>query len=423
MAQQYGFRASSNLSEVQDRNACWDNLGINRNDLPLLVGTSASGVTSADYQAIIGLTGILENQIVATVSGASSTLSILQGKIAKTGDSSIGNIFAAIVNNDRPYANAANTIYGPSTASFFSPVNASGFTSGAQYKLGPVVTTTSTISGFNYDGIAPSWNDYYVRYKQYLAIQEQPSWTQRRSPLYLAPPSQFEGNALWLDSEFSTFVQDTGVKQWRDVLGRGGAIQDTAANQPTLVANRLNGKPGIVFDGSNDSLSLGNIGGLFPSAVTFIVLLTIGEPNARGDTDYNILGTLNNISNRWRDGTGNGAFGLFTSTLQNGFPERMPANGTYVMTVQASQALGLSIRINSLQTGIRSNRFVASITYDPGTVYVVGANANATGGFFGGTLYSMAFFNKILSEKELRSIEEYFAWRYDYVLILIARRR
>jgi hypothetical protein len=415
MAQQYGFRASSNLSEVQDRNACWDNLGINRNDLPLLVGTSAAGVTSADYAAIIGLTSSLEGQIVATASGSSSTLSILQGKIAKTGDSSIGNIFAAIVNNDRPYANAANTIFGPSTASFFSPVNASGFTSGAQYKLGPVVTTTSTISGFNYDGIAPSWNDYYVRYKQYLAIQEQPSWTQRRSPLYLAPPSQFEGNALWLDSEFSTFVQDTGVQQWRDVLGRGGAIQDTAANQPTLVANRLNGKPGIVFDGSNDSLSLGNIGGLFPSAVTFIVLLTIGEPNARGDTDYNILGTLNNISNRWRDGTGNGSFGLFTSTLQNGFPEQMPANGTYVMTVQASQSLGLSMRINSLHTGIRSNQFTTRITYSPSGVYVVGANANASAGFFTGTLYSMALFNRILSEKELRSIEEYFAWRFDSV--------
>ena len=415
MAQQYGFRASSNLSEVQDRNACWDNLGINRNDLPLLVGTSAAGVTSADYAAIIGLTSSLESQIVATVSGSSSTLSLLQGKIAKTGDSRIGNIFAAIVNNDRPYANAANTIYGPSTTSFFSPVNASGFTSGAQYKLGPVVTTTSTISGFNYDGIAPSWNDYYVRYKQYLAIQEQPSWTQRRSPLYLAPPSQFEGNTLWLDSEFSTFVQDTGVKQWRDVLGRGGAIQETAANQPTLVANRLNGKPGIVFDGSNDSLSLGNIGGLFPSAVTFIVLVTIGEPNARGDTDYNILGTLNNISNRWRDGTGNGSFGLFTSTLQNGFPEQMPANGTYVMTVQASQELGLSMRINSLHTGIRSNQFTTRITYSPSGVYVVGANANASAGFFTGTLYSMALFNRILSGKELRSIEEYFAWRFDSV--------
>ena len=416
MAQQYGFRASSNLSEVQDRNACWDNLGINRNDLPLLVGTSAAGVTSADYAAIIGLTSSLESQIVATVSGSSSTLSLLQGKISKNGDSGIGSLFADIVSNDRPYADSANSIYGPSIDSFFSPANASGFVSGAEYKLGPVVTTTSTISGFNYNGIAPSWNNYYVKYKQYLGIQEEPSWTQRRSPLYLAPPSQFAGNALWLDSEFSTFVESgSGIGQWRDVLGRGTAIQETTANQPTLVPNRLNGKPGIVFDGSNDFLSFGNIGGLFPTAATFIVAFTIGEPGARVDSDYNILGSLNNTGNRWRGATGAGAFGLFTSTLQSGFPELMPANGTYVMTVQASQALGLSIRINSLQTGIRSNRFVASIAYDPGTVYVVGANATATGGFFGGTLYSMAFFNKILSGKELRSIEEYFAWRYDYV--------
>jgi hypothetical protein len=93
----------------------------------------------------------------------------------------------------------------------------------------------------------------------------------------------------------------------------------------------------------------------------------------------------------------------------------MPANGTYVMTVQARQDFGLSIRVNSLQTGIRSNQFTTNVTYSPGTLYVVGANANATAGFFGGTLYSMAFFNRLLSEKELRSIEEYFAWRYDFV--------
>jgi hypothetical protein len=416
MAQQYGFRASNNLSEAQDRNACWDNLGINRNDLPLLVGTSAAGVTSADYQAIAGLTSSLESQIVAAVSGSSSTLSILQGKIIKTGDSSIGNIFAPIVNNDRPYTNAANSIYAPSVNSFFSPVNSSGFTSGAQYKLGTVTTTTSTISGFNYNGIAPSWNDYYVKYKQYLTIQEEPSWTTRRSPLYLAPPSQIAGNVLWLDSEFSAFVQDgSGVRQWRDVLGRGGAIQETTANQPTLVPNVLNGKPGIVFDGSNDSLSLGNIGALFPTAATFIVALTIGEPNARGDTDYNILGTLNNISNRWRTGTGNGDFGLFTSVIQGGFPEQMPANGTYIMTVQASQSFGLSFRANSLQTGIQSNQFTSRITYTPNGIYMLGANANALAGFFTGTIYSMAFFNRLLSAKELRSAEEYFAWRLNYV--------
>lgn len=416
MVQQFGFRASNNLSEIEDRNACWDNLGITRNDLPLLVGTSASGVTSADYAAIQGLTDILENQIVATVSGSLSTLSVLQGKISKNGDSSIGNLFAQSVLNDRPYTDAANSIYAPSIDSYFSPVNASGFVGGAEYKLGPVETTTTTVSGFDYIGNVSEWNSYYVAYKQYLAIQEEPSWTQRRSPLYLAPPSQFAGNTLWLDSEFSAFVQDgSGVRQWRDVLGRGAAIQDTAASQPSLVPNRLNGKPGIVFDGSNDWLSFGNIGGLFPTAASFVVVFTIGEPGARGDSDYNILGTLNNTGNRWRTGTGAGAFGLFTTTLQSGFPANMPANGTYVMTVQASQSLGLSIRINSLQTGIRSNQFVTNITYSPGSLFVIGANANATAGFFGGTLYSMAFFNRLLLEKELRSIEEYFAWRYDFV--------
>lgn len=416
MVQQFGFRASNNLSEIEDRNACWDNLGITRNDLPLLVGTSASGVTSADYAAIQGLTDILENQIVATVSGSLSTLSVLQGKINKNGDSSIGNLFAQSVLNDRPYTDAANSIYAPSIDSYFSPVNASGFVGGAEYKLGPVETTTTTVSGFDYIGNVSEWNSYYVAYKQYLAIQEEPSWTQRRSPLYLAPPSQFAGNTLWLDSEFSAFVQDgSGVRQWRDVLGRGAAIQDTAASQPSLVPNRLNGKPGIVFDGSNDWLSFGNIGGLFPTAASFVVVFTIGEPGARGDSDYNILGTLNNADNRWRTGTGAGAFGLFTTTLQSGFPANMPANGTYVMTVQASQSLGLSIRINSLQTGIRSNQFVTNITYSPGSLFVIGANANATAGFFGGTLYSMAFFNRLLLEKELRSIEEYFAWRYDFV--------
>jgi hypothetical protein len=85
------------------------------------------------------------------------------------------------------------------------------------------------------------------------------------------------------------------------------------------------------------------------------------------------------------------------------------------MTVQASQSFGLSFRANSLQTGIRSNQFTSKITYTPNGIYVLGANANASAGFFTGTIYSMAFFNRLLSAKELRSAEEYFAWRLNYV--------
>jgi len=417
MAQQYGFRAASNLADVLDRNVCLDNLGIDRRDLALLVGTSDAGVTESDYQDIIGLTSGLEQQIVVLASGTSAILPPLLNKASRFGDVFTGSIFASGINNDRPYYDAANAIYGPSTASFFSPANASGFISGAEYKLGPVYADTTTVSGLGFNGTAPAWNNYFVRYKQYLSLTEDSTSTIKKAPLYLAPPSSFSSNKIWLDAEFSTFLQGGGgeVERWQDVLGRGSAAQATAANQPTRTINLLNGKPGVVFDGSNDFLTLGNLAALFPSAATVMIVASLGEPNVRGDADYNLFSTLNNTAARWRAGGTSGSLGAFTSTVQTGFPSPMPANGTYVFTVRASQTLGLSFRTNSLETATRSNQFVQQITYAPGDTYVIGANANGAAGFFNGAIFSIALFDTVLTDKELRSLEEYFAWRFDFV--------
>jgi len=417
MAQQYGFRASSNLSEVLDRNVCLDNLGIDRRDLALLAGTSDAGVTENDYENIIGLTDDLEQQIVTLASGAASLLVPLLNKASRFGDLFTGSIFASGIDNDRPYYDAANAIYGPSTASFFSPANASGFDSGAEYKLGPVFADTTTISGLSLDGPTLAWSNYFIRYKQYLSFTEDSTSTVKKTPLYLAPPSSFSSNKVWLDAEFSPFIQGAGgqVEQWKDVLGRATAVQPTAANRPTRTLNLRNGKPGVVFDGSNDFMGLGNLGSLFPSAATLIVVAALGEPNARGDTNYNLFSTLNNTAVRWRASGSSGSLGAFTRNVQTGFPAPMPANGTYVFTVRASQALGLSLRINSFETAIRSNQFIQQITYDPGDTYVIGANANGAAGFFNGAIFSIALFNAVLTDKELRSLEEYFAWRFDFV--------
>ena len=417
MTQQYGFRATSNLSEVLDRNTCLDNLAIDRRDLALLVGTSDSGVTKSDYQAIIGLTSNLEQQIIVLASGTTAILSSLLNKASRFGDTFTGSIFASGINNDRPYYDSANTIYGPSTASFFSPANAGGFVSGAQYKLGPVFASTTVVSGLTFNGTAPAWNNYFVRYKQYLRFTENATSTIKQAPLYLAPPSSLSSNKLWLDAEFSSFVQGTSgqVEQWQDVLGRGAATQSTVANRPTRTLNLRNGKPGVVFDGANHFLSLGNLAALFPSAATVIIVAAIGEPNVRGDADYNLFSTLNNTAVRWKAGGASGSLGAFTSTVQTGFPAVMPANGTYVFTVRASQSLGLSVRTNSLETATRSNVFITQATYAAGDTYVLGANANGSAGFLNGTIFSMALFDTVLTDKELRSVEEYFAWRFDYV--------
>lgn len=417
MTQQYGFRAASNLSEILNGNECLDNLGIDRRDLPLLVGTSAAGVTEADYQAIIGLTSNLEGQIVAALSGSTIAAASFPGKIRASGDSGIGPVVANIINNDRPFTDAGNAIYGPSTASFFSPAASGLFTTGAEYKLGPVGATTLTVSGVDYRGLAYNWSNYYVRYKQYLSIGEQPSWTVRRSPLFLAPPSILASNKIWLDSEYSSFDLDgsNGVIKWTDVLGRASALQGTAANRPIYTTSMLNGKPGLRFDGTNDSLTLGNLATLFPNAATVVIVVAIGETTARGDTDYNIFSTLNNTATRWRAADGNGDFGTFSSAILNDFPRAFPANGTLVLTVQASQVYGIEVRSNGQRQSFLNNQFTTSFTYDAGSNYILGANAGASAGFLTGTIFAFAAFDALLSTKELRSVEEYFAWRYDAI--------
>ena len=407
MTQQYGFRTTNNLSEVLDRNVCLDNLGIDRRDLALLVGTSDAGVVESDYQAIIGLSSSLEQQIVALSSGASVQLSGISTKASRFGDTFTGAVFANIINNDRPYTTQASGIIGPSTASYFSPSASGLFATGGEYRLGPVTAATVQSSGINYTGALAQWSSQFVRYKNFARVQEQPSWTVRRIPLFLPPPTAISGCVMWLDAEFSEFQLDgsNGVVQWKGIGSGPTAAQTVAANRPLYVTNVMNGKPAVRFDGSNDSLTLGNLGYLAPSGATIVMKVRVL------DSDYNIFSTLNNTACRWNDGGRNADLGVFTTTVQNNMAlGLMENNGTYTMAIRASAAYGLEIRQNSVRLDYKSTGF----TYTGGDTYILGTAPGGTGAM-NGDIHSFAFFNRVLSDKELRTVEEYFAWRYDGV--------
>ena len=406
MSQQYGFRASNNLSEAENRDTCIDNLGINRNDLPLLEGTSASGVTEADYQSIIGLSSNLENQLVALSAFSLSGFTALTTKATATGDTFTGSLFTDQVNNDRPFTPLDGSIIGPSTVSYFSPAASGVFSSGGEYKLGPITAGTVTTSGVNYTGTFAEWNTRFERYKNSLRVQEQPSWTVRYSPLYLPPPTAISGCQIWLDAEYSTVDLDgsNNVIGWRSLQGGLFASQSTVANRPAYTTNVMNGKPAIRFDGSNDSLSLGNLGGLFPSAATMVCIVRVL------DSSYNIMSTLNNSGARWNNGAGTGALALFTTAVQTSFPTDMPLNGTWVMSVRISAAYGLEVRLNGVRQSYKSTGF----TYTGGDTFLIGA-APGSAAFLNGDIHSIALYNRVLTDRELRTIEECFAWRYDGV--------
>jgi hypothetical protein len=406
MAEKYGFRASNSLSEIANANECLDNLGIDRADFLPFENSAASGVEARDYEAIIGLKSSLEQQIVTLTGFASSQLASISTRASRFGATFSGSILADNINNDRPYVTPSGLAVGPSTSSYFSPSASGDFANGAEYKLGPVSANTTTTSGLNYTGVIEGWNNYYSRYKNFVTIGEEPSWTTRRIPLFLPPPTTLSGCVVWLDAEFSEFdlVSSNRVSQWKGVNRGPVAAQATDAQRPLLVSNVLNGKPAVRFDGSNDSLTFGDLSYLTPTAATVVIVARISASN------YNLFGTLNNTTIRWNNGIGVGALGVFTTTVQTGFPSIGRFNGTYVFAIRVSQAFGLEFRVNGLRTDYKSSGF----TFAPGNTWNLGRSGGATA-YFNGDIHSFAVFNRVLSDKELRTVEEYLGWRYDAI--------
>jgi len=411
MTRQFGFRASRNLAEIENADLCWDNLLVDRKDLPLLIGTSAAGVTEGDYFNCKDLTTFLEPQISGLSVGAASGLTAMLGKISKNGDDSIVFLSGNTIANDRAFYDSSYDIISASTNSYFSPVSTSGYAAGAQYLIGDTRLPSLTVSGFDFIGNTVNWSNYFVKYRQYLNFTDGLS-AARYVPLYLGPPTALSSNVLWLDSEFSAIASSTGnVSRWNDVLQRGSATQSDPTYRPTLITGGLNNKPQINFNGGGEFLNIGSIGGSIPNAATLVICVSISDQTSAGDTTYSLVSSLANISSRWRAGDNRGDWGLFTNTIISNFPTGMPANGTIVASVRASDEFGLEVRLNGVQIG-----YTSSYTFSNSGNFVIGVSDSISrSNALRGGVHSIALFDEVLGDKELKSQEEYFRWRYGFL--------
>jgi hypothetical protein len=91
----------------------------------------------------------------------------------------------------------------------------------------------------------------------------------------------------------------------------------------------------------------------------------------------------------------------------------MPVNGTLIASVRASTAYGLEVRLNSM---VQSALAPGAYTYSSAGNFVIGVSDSVSlSNAFKGSIHSIAFYNKILSNAELNSQEEYVRWRYGFV--------
>jgi hypothetical protein len=406
----YGLNADSNLGDlagsVSERNACLDNLGIDRRDFSVLVGTSAAGVTQNDYQNCAGLVNFLQAQLIA-INGVSATLTDnLVGKINSTGSSGIAWISGNTVNNNSAYIDLSFGIYSASTASYFSPISGSTFASGGEYRAGSVGFPSGvTVSGLDYKGNTLSWGNYYVKYRSYFELKDSANTT-RYIPLYLAPPTALPSNVVWLDSEFSQFTlaNAVNISEWKDVNNRVFATQSSSTRRPSYTLQDAGDKPGVKFNGSTDFLSLGDLSLLLLNGATLITVFSLTNSDVSGDPGiYSILDNHPTRSSTW-----NNNWGLFSESLLARFTAAVaPRNGTHIVSVRASQSYGLEYRLNqNREAFVDASSFVYR---SEGTFTIAGPVT------FGGTLHCLALYNSVLDDKTLKAQEEYFRWRYGFV--------
>lgn len=193
-------------------------------------------------------------------------------------------------------------------------------------------------------------------------------------------PATLPGFTYWLDaSQASTVTTATGVSQWRSAGSSAIAgNQATANNQPAYQLAAQNGRNAVYFDGTNDSITFGNLSASFPSAATAIFAF---RPDA--DTEYSLYTTASN-SGFWAFPTSATYISTFKGTrLNNVSSPQMPTGTQATVIAVTSSASAYRVYIN----GTLAHDLAAD--YLAGTNHILGTND--LGAFFRGWLYEAIF--------------------------------
>lgn len=231
-------------------------------------------------------------------------------------------------------------------------------------------------------------------------------------------PTQLSSRALWLDAADTSSVTLNGsnVSQWNDKSGNAKhAVQATASKQPAYTASLLNGRHGIVFNGSTTGLHIPSIT-LNTFTTIFIVLKNpSGGPffmeqslDANTNSGFYIYGnqtlsafarrTVNTNSADFDTGVWTGTTDVLISIntvsapstaadifrpFKNGSAiSRTPVAGTTLANVAITDALNIGARNNGLSV------------------------------FFNGNLYELIICDTSLNTADQQKTEGYLAWKW-----------
>ena len=212
---------------------------------------------------------------------------------------------------------------------------------------------------------------------------------------------------LWLDAEDTASITLNGsnVAQWDDKSGNGRNVsQATATNQPTYSATGMLGKPAVVFDGTDDFMSLLD----FDNAVSLALIgsggsalapLIAGAAPASSTPVWNVNGA--NVEYRGRTNTTGRAASLGGSVndFSIGFISLDAANSEVMLSGNGGTQTSFSQTINSADT----------------TINTLGRDFQGAAQFANGRIAEIVVASSVLSTADRQKLEGYLAWKWGLV--------
>jgi len=231
-----------------------------------------------------------------------------------------------------------------------------------------------------------------------------------------APGGVVSNMHYWLKADLGV-TGTTNASAWADQSGTGIVLQNTAANQPTIMNNRINFNPAIQFDGSNDQLV--QTGGIMRTATytdfnAFMVTRTNTVTASSVFFETQAAGGRINVHGPWSDNT------LYWDAGAAGAPHRLSVNwggttGTnYLWNYTASTtATPSGARQDIYRNGLRiaNDNTMASFTGN-GSNFVVGTGS----GFYNGEIAELTFYRGPITLDQLQRIQSYLAVKYGIAL-------
>jgi cysteine-rich repeat protein len=214
------------------------------------------------------------------------------------------------------------------------------------------------------------------------------------------PDSAYQNAQLWLDADdANSFVISSGVQTWKDKSGIAtphDVSQATVANRPTVLAGSLNGRSGVDFNGTTQSLVSSAFTALGGERTLFAVWkLKAGYVNAAPlmTTDSAAAGFAWQMSAASPNG----------KLQYAGVDVNATVNDTSAVLVEVTQdASGITTYKNGTST---ASAAAAPANYD---IFRIGANRAGTV-FAPMTVYEVLAFSKVLSTSERQTVEGYLA--------------